>query len=76
MNITTSSTRAEFFQPFSIKSAHIARFRLRRIIIILHYFQQCAVNVQQCAYNEILGYFVRFINYNYFFCHNSFVLSV
>ena len=73
VTITTKCASTILAQFLFIKGTNIAATFITSIFLN---FENLAFYIQKRTFLEILAYFVRFINYNYFFCHNSFVLSV
>lgn len=73
VTITAKCTSTILSQFLGIKGTHIAATFITSIILN---FENLAFYIQKRTFLEILAHFFRFINYNYFFCHNSFVLNV
>ena len=73
VTITTKCASTILAQFLFIKGTNIAATFITSIILN---FENLAFYIQKRTFLEILYHFVRFINYNYFIFHNSFVLSV
>lgn len=72
VTITAKCTNTILAQFLFIKGTNIAA----TFASIILNFENLAFYIQKRTFLEILFHFVRFINYNYFIFHNSFVLSV
>lgn len=66
MTISAKCASTILAQFLGIKGTHIAATFITSIILNS---ENLAFYIQKRTFLEILGYFVRFINYNYFFFH-------
>lgn len=64
VTISAKCTSAILAKLLGIKGTHIAATFITSIILNS---ENLAFYIQKRTFLEILGYFVRFINYNYFF---------